>query len=269
MNFLTAKPSALLAPYIKQFWAIDNCLSEGKTHTQRIIPSGMPELMIYTGALPVASVEEKSLDAGIIVSGQQKGFYDLKITRSFSLFSITFQPYGMMMFFDIPLSELYDRNIPLQFILKDYVSRLEDTISEAATFYDKVESIEKFLTRRLLKSTERYGFKRIKSCIDLITNTKGLSDIKTLASQACLSRKQFERVFSESIGASPRQFLKTVRFQNAINYKAQNPGCSFTSLAYNCGFYDQPHMNNEFKKLSGMTPGEFFAECEPVSDYFR
>ncbi len=42
MSFQTIKPSAHLAPYIKQYWAIDNCLYEGKTHTQRIIPSGLP-----------------------------------------------------------------------------------------------------------------------------------------------------------------------------------------------------------------------------------
>ncbi len=208
------------------------------------------------------------MDADIIVSGQQRGFYDLKITRSFSLFSITFQPFGMMMFFDIPLSEFYDRNVPLQFILKDNISWLEDAISEAVSFQEKVESIEKFLTQRLSKGSDKYEFKRIKSCIDIINTSKGRSDIKTLASHACLSRKQFERIFSESIGATPRQFLKIVRFQNAINHKAHYPDDNLTSLAYNCGFYDQAHMNNEFKKISGLTPREFFNECEPVSDYF-
>ena len=45
-------------------------------------------------------------------------------------------------------------------------------------------------------------------CLDLI---------HTLVENAFLSRRQFERTFSKSVGASPKQFLKIVRFQNALN----------------------------------------------------
>lgn len=40
--------------------------------------------------------------------------------------------------------------------------------------------------------------------------------------------------------------LKIVRFRSDIKYKTHDPVFNFTSLAYNCGFYDQSHMNNEF-----------------------
>ena len=43
---------------------------------------------------------------------------------------------------------------------------------------------------------------------------------------------------------------------------------SLTTLAYDCGYYDQSHMINEFKMMSGMTPKQYFAMCEPTSDYF-
>ncbi|MBW6537542.1 MAG: AraC family transcriptional regulator [Mariniphaga sp.] len=44
---------------------------------------------------------------------------------------------------------------------------------------------------------------------------------------------------------------------------------SRTQLAFNCGYYDQSHMIHDFKSLSGFTPGEYFACCEPYSDYFE
>ncbi|MFW6043542.1 MAG: helix-turn-helix domain-containing protein [Marinilabiliaceae bacterium] len=104
--------------------------------------------------------------------------------------------------------------------------------------------------------------------MNLISQERGGSNIDQLASIACLSRKQLERLFSGRIGTSPRQFMNIVRFQNAIGYKARYPECNFTSLAFHCGFYDQPHMNHEFKKMSGLTPREFFAGNDSVSDYF-
>ena len=63
-------------------------------------------------------------------------------------------------------------------------------------------------------------------------------------------------------------FSASLLFQCAIGYKARKPECNFTSLAFHCGFYDQFHMNHEFKQISGLTPREFFAGDEPVSDYF-
>jgi AraC-like DNA-binding protein len=71
------------------------------------------------------------------------------------------------------------------------------------------------------------------------------------------------------VGTSPRQFLKTVRFQNALHTKFNQKSVSLTQLACDCGYYDQSHMINDFKSLSGFTPGEYFACCEPYSDYFE
>ncbi len=268
MSYQLAKPSGLLAPYIRQYWGVDSCVPMGNTYTQRIVPSGLPELMFFSGHLPDVSAPGKRFGANVILSGQQKGFYDLNISQAFSLFAITFQPHGMMMFFDLSLLELYDHNVPLQFILKEETNKLEDAFAVADTFEEKVTLAEAFLLNRLRKIRQKYDFARVRRCVELITRERGLSGIDHLASNACLSRKQLERIFAEHIGASPRQFLKIVRFQSAIKLKASKPDSSFTSLAYNCGFYDQSHMNNEFKKMSGLTPGEFFAGCEAVSDYF-
>ena len=94
-------------------------------------------------------------------------------------------------------------------------------------------------------------------------------NINLLASESCLSRKQFERSFSDIIGSSPKQFLKIIRFQNAIFQKSKHPELNLTELAHKCGYYDQAHMINDFKTLSGFTPRYFFSDCDPFSDYFN
>lgn len=120
----------------------------------------------------------------------------------------------------------------------------------------------------LNKSTSKDNFNRIERCIDIINQTRGVVDISFLASKACYSRKQFERVFSQYVGTSPKQFLKTIRFQNAIDEKARNSSLSLTELTYRCGYFDQSHMISEFKGLSGFTPKQYFEYGLPFSDYF-
>ena len=43
---------------------------------------------------------------------------------------------------------------------------------------------------------------------------------------------------------------------------------SLTELAYDCGYYDQSHMINDFKLLTGMSPRQYFSDCDAYSDYF-
>lgn len=165
--------------------------------------------------------------------------------------------------------QLFNQNVPLKFILKDGVNELETKLSEAQSFAKRIMIIEQFLFERLQKCKQKYHFNRIKDSIRLINQNKGLVSIDILASEACFSRKQYERTFSDFIGTSPKKFLKTIRFQNAINEKSKDKNIKLTTLTYQCGYYDQSHMTNDFYKLSGMTPKQYFNDCEIYSDYFQ
>jgi AraC-like DNA-binding protein len=146
---------------------------------------------------------------------------------------------------------------------------LESELYEAGSFEKKIEVVEGFLANQLRKSPKDYEINRIINSVALINQSKGMIDIETLSSYACLSRKQYERTFSDYIGASPKQFLRTIRFQNTLRERQINKHIHLTELAYNCGYYDQSHMIIEYKLLSGKTPTQYFSECEPYSDYFQ
>lgn len=268
MTCLISKPSIFLAQFVKQYWAIEDCLPQGNEHIQRVIPNGLMELVFYLGDKPTVLDENKYLSENSILSGQQKSYYDIVVSGKLSLFSISFQPYGAKLFFDIPVNEFYDKIIPLKYFLKDGVAELENELQEAVSFGEKVYLVEKFLLHQLRKNNKEYELRRIMNSVSLINNSNGLINIEALSSSACLSRKQYERTFAEYIGSSPKQFLRTVRFQNTLREKQRNKSMNLTELAYSCGYYDQSHMINDYKLLSGKTPAQFFSECEPYSDYF-
>ena len=93
-------------------------------------------------------------------------------------------------------------------------------------------------------------------------------DLSLLADTACLSTKQFSRIFVEYVGTSPKDFIRIIRVQRALFTMQRNPQMSFAQVAYSCGFSDQSHMIKEFKLFSGYTPQEYLAVCDPFSDYF-
>ena len=109
--------------------------------------------------------------------------------------------------------------------------------------------------------------KRIGATIQKI-NLHPQPTIHNLAQTACLSDKQFNRVFHEYVGTTPKEFIRIVRLQRALYTLQTQPDINFAQLAYECGYYDQSHLIKEFKAFSGYTPGEYLALCAPYSDYF-
>lgn len=269
MSFTLYKPSAFLSQYVKHYWSLENCSPPGREYSHRVVPSGLFELIFYLNDRPRTEDERKSISDSILVTGQLKDFYDLQIGGSLSLFCINFHPHGLAMFLDLPLDELFEHSVPLRLLVKDRVNQLEDELSETRTDEKRKKIVEEFLISCMKKSETKHNYGRIRQIINQINLSRGKIDIETLASESFLSRKQFERTFTEIIGTTPKQFLKVVRFQNAIYEKSRQADLSLTELSYLCGYFDQSHMISDFKKLSGKTPGQFFAECEPFSDYFQ
>ena len=269
MGYRTSKPSLFLSQYIKQYWAIEDCVANGSKHIQRVVPNGLIELMFYFGDKPKSLDTNKYISENSILSGQQKNYYDIIVSGKLSLFSISFQPYGAKLFFNIPSNVFFNQNVPLKYIIKDKVVELEYRLYESETFEEKIIVVEKYLINQLRNRTKEYEINRILNSVSLINQSNGIIDIKALSSSACLSRKQYERIFAEYIGSTPKQFLRTVRFQNSLQEKQKNKGIQLTELAYICGYYDQSHMINDYKLLTGVTPSQYFSECDPYSDYFQ
>ncbi|MFO7977067.1 MAG: helix-turn-helix domain-containing protein [Bacteroidales bacterium] len=269
MSEFLARPSNFLAPYVKHYWAVENCMPAGEVHLQRIVPNGLMELMFYLEDLPRSLHQRKPLEEHTLLSGQQKGFYDICVGGKLSLFSVSLHPFGARMLLGIPSDECFDQNLPLRTVLGSEVDVVEDRLREARSFKAKVGLVEQFFFRRLKKAKKEYELGRIAASIELINQAKGQVDIQQLASTACLSRKQYERTFREFIGTTPRHFLRTIRFQNSLQQKKTHHDYSLADLAFHCGYYDQSHMTNEFRLFSGKTPVQYFAECEPHSDYFQ
>jgi len=268
MPFHTSSPSSELKAYVKQYWGLENVMDRGDHHDQRIVPTGLLELTFYFADRPRSMDPKREILDNTLISGQQNRAYDLQVSGTLNMFSITFQPQGAMMFFDLPLVELCDQTIPLKYLDQEWSDRVENDLFDAKGFQARIAIIEKALWKLLMKNHKILDTARINGSIQLINQSRGLIDINMLASRACLSRKQFERTFTACVGISPKRFLRIVRFQHVLLLKQHNMGSSFTELAYQCGYYDQSHMIHDFKALSGLSPREYFSSCDSQSDYF-
>jgi AraC-like DNA-binding protein len=268
MSYQIAKPSKILAPFVKQYWTVENCLKMGDKVEMRIVPTGLHEMSFYFSGKPNIISSNETYPGNAFISGQKQTFHDIEMCQSLQLFSVTFQPHAIKTLFNVPANQFLNANVALQQLASAEMRELEETLATNSSFKQRINSMEHFLFQKLKKNASGYVFNRIDDSIGQINAFKGIISIEDLASRACLSIKQYERTFMDYVGTPPKQFLRIVRFQYALYLKQTGYSQNLTMLACDCGYFDQAHMTNDFKKLSGFTPKQYFAECEAQSDYF-
>ncbi len=67
----------------------------------------------------------------------------------------------------------------------------------------------------------------------------------------------FAKVFKNTTGLSPHQFVLKLRLEKASEL-IRLKKTSLTEIAHSIGFYDQSHFTNSFKRFYGVTPRQFY-----------
>lgn len=261
-EFSIVQPTPLLAPYIKNFWLLKTTVDSSTL--ARTVPTGMMSLIFHRGDR-LLSVQENELHPRAFLSGHEKTFADLKYAGQINMISVVFRPAGVRAFFKLPIIKTSGLRLTAGDLEDKELVALENSLTSTDEDQMCILLIERFLMKRL-RSLAGYNFKRIETTISLINS--GQTQVSILANAACLSTKQFNRIFSEYVGANPKEFSRTIRFQRALYILETQPQINLTTLAYECGYYDQSHLIKEFKAMSGYTPTEYIAVCPPHSDYF-
>ncbi len=78
-----------------------------------------------------------------------------------------------------------------------------------------------------------------------------------LARLSNLSVFRFATVFRREVGLPPHRYLCRLRVRHAKSLLRQ--GTSPATVAMDSGFFDQSHLCRHFKRLCGVTPGQFAA----------
>lgn len=81
--------------------------------------------------------------------------------------------------------------------------------------------------------------------------------LQTLAGIARVNPFVLLRQFGNDYGVTPHQYLRSFRVNKAMQFIRQ--GARLSDVAQLCGFCDQSHLNRQFKKTVGVSPGKYVA----------
>jgi len=242
-------PPQILSDIVKHFLVLEQDQAVLRHH--RLSPDGHAGIVCCYRERFAQS--DQTLLPASFVYGQISRFHDLISGINTGMLVVVLQPYALHMLTGIPAQQLTDQLISMPLIFGPAGQALEDGLLEAQDHHSRLQLIIRFLVQQLQQAPANTD-NAIREALPLIYQSKGWMQVTALYTGLHITERQLERKFSEQIGLSPKQFLRTIRFRQLLKALQQRPTPTLTRLAFDAGYYDQPHFNREFRTLAGITP---------------
>ncbi|MFB2938907.1 helix-turn-helix domain-containing protein [Aerosakkonemataceae cyanobacterium BLCC-F154] len=153
---------------------------------------------------------------------------------------------------------IYQMGLNLQEHLKNNDSDSRLYVESAANFLAvhllQNYSIQKALVREYAGGLPKQQLRKVIDYIDAHL-TQDIS-LDAIANYLGMSRYHFSRLFKQSTGLSPHQYVIQQRVERAKQLLRRGK-LSIAETAIACGFNHQSHLHRHFKRLTGTTPGNF------------
>ena len=91
----------------------------------------------------------------------------------------------------------------------------------------------------------------------IMENLEGNPTLEQMAAVVHLSPYHFARQFKAATGLPPRQYVIARRVERAQQLLREEDDLGLGEVAFRAGFSDQSHFSSHFKRIVGVTPGEF------------
>jgi AraC-like DNA-binding protein len=249
----TFAPAAPLRPWVTDVHVMSVSPEPRRAMTR--LPNGSSSLVLCTAGYR----GERVLAVGPNLRASYKAAATVPLYTRF-----TFQPGSARAFFGVALHELAGHAVSLDDLWGPRAVRLRGELARANGAIDAtLHAIE----RALLEQLDARGMDRARATLAgraVRALDAGIAEpepIPALARRLGVSERQLRQVFHEEIGVSPKRYARIARVRRAVAGAGRT---GWAQLASETGFYDQAHLNAEFRDLLGVTPRAFLAGDVPL-----
>jgi len=188
---------------------------------------------------------------------------------------VNLTPLGAHLLLATPMDELANRVVEIDELLRAEGELLVEQLHGAGSWEARFALLDAVLERRL--DAARPASPDVAWAWRRVVASGGRLPIGELCAELGCSRRHMLRRFDEQVGVGPKAFARIVRFQRAVRLLGHRDGpstigrtepavardLSWGEIALECGYFDQSHMNRDFRRLAGMAPGELAATLLP------
>ncbi|MCQ4864408.1 helix-turn-helix domain-containing protein [Pseudoflavonifractor phocaeensis] len=193
-----------------------------------------------------------------VVSGVQTAPRELVLAPDSVYFGFKpYSPKGMR-----PLGaawhELTDAQISLEDDLRD-AGWIAERLAAQETFDQRIAAIADFARLELTDDTYTPDFVELSEL--QLCQARGNIRMEAISDYTGYTGRYCREKFKEAHGISIKNYSSIMRFQNAVRMLfRQDDEASLSDIVFDNGYFDQSHLNREFRRFCGDTPLHFRRE---------
>lgn len=248
-------PSAVLKPFVKSYSVIT---LDRDLVGEAFYPSGYIDLVV--------KVEGGS--AATIIDGHEKTTPEVELLGHLTLPTrlngakgtrvviARLFPFAGPLFFPNPIADFTNYATDLGDVFSKEIRDLYDQLMSRPSFEEMVGRLDAFLIQKLKRNEDKYRKTIMMSelCGAALTGGEKFGAFD-LSRKYGFSERYLQKLFLENVGLNPSALFSVTRFNKALNLVLTSD-LSLTSIAFDCGYYDQAHFIKEFKKFTDVKPSQ-------------
>jgi AraC-like DNA-binding protein len=251
-SYVERAPVSALADLVSSV-RIQRIASDAEPYIHRRIPNGSVELMCSVGSVPqvvgpTTRPVVEVLEPGTTVVG------------------VRFLPGAAPSILGLPASELVDLTVEVDEIWGRPAVGLGERLAGAASDDEALVELQRHVVDRMAGAgaPDPLVSEAVRQLMPWRAN-----DVGSLTTTLFISETQLRRRCRTAVGFAPKVLHRMLRFQGflALVQHAMAQGKAPTDerlglLAAEAGYADQPHLNRECLRLTGLSPRAFLGEAE-------
>jgi AraC-like DNA-binding protein len=270
MQYKEFLPANSLHDYIKCYWLLhSDCLQV--TLQNKFPPLGCIDLLFQQTPALFFTTPSGNIQVQLprfLVTAQTLQAFDIELNGIVKIWGVRLQSYAAQSVLGIAIPLLRNCIWPMQAVLGDAYLQMAVKLTETEEESAAISLLNDFFYTQSPKYRPLdYTIKE--TCQRIITGERNILIQDILATHSNTIRSVRDR-FHKQVGLTPRHFTKIIALQKSLSlYRFSKAGIkSLTSLALETGYYDQAHFNKEFRLLTNMSPREYFATENTITDFF-
>ncbi|WP_327358874.1 helix-turn-helix domain-containing protein [Streptomyces sp. NBC_01304] len=223
----------------------------------RLVPTGRAVVVInlaepFTQVLRPGREGPSGGVVGSLAGGLEDGPRELVHPGGQMAIRLELTPLGAYRLFAVPMSELANRVVELADVLGPGAGELVERLAAAPDWASRFDLLDVALSARFERGP--VPAPEVSQAWRLLSGAGGAVPIARVAAEVGWSQGHLVRRFTEQVGLTPKMSARVLRFHRAVGLLTCG-GVDPVEVSAACGFYDQAHLNREFRALAGTTPG--------------
>ncbi len=187
--------------------------------------------------------------------------YDLvELGERYTCLDIKLTPLGAYTLLGTPLRKLADSIVGLDDLFGPRGGDLVEELLEASSWGQRFTLLDGFLLSRASEGPRPSP--AVAWAWSRLCATAGNIAIGDLAADLRMSRRHLTSTFHEQVGLPPKGVSRLLRFARVCGLLHRSP-MRWAEIAQDCGYFDQSHLNRDFRQFAGTTPTDFLARQLP------